>query len=58
MTKQMVEEATKYVERSIESQTKLGYKAPAQAVVRAAIKETAQALESLQGLKGERLTKR
>ena len=51
MTEQTVSEATRYVERSIENQTKLGYKRPPKPVVREAIRETAAALENLQGLK-------
>ncbi len=58
MTEQTVQEARRYVERSIENQTRLGYKPPTQRVVREAIKETAAALETLQGLKTPRRAKR
>jgi hypothetical protein len=50
MTEQTMQEARKYVERSIERQTKLGYKRPPKPVVKEAIRETAVALENLRGL--------
>ena len=51
MTQQTVREATRYIERSIEIQTKLGYKRPPKPVVKEAIREAAAALENLHGLK-------
>jgi len=51
MTDQTAQEAAQYVERSIKSQERLGYKRPPQTVVRTAIKETAAALENLKRAK-------
>jgi hypothetical protein len=51
MTEQTaIQEAEQYVERLIESQGALGYKAPQQAVVTSAVDEAAEAVRALAAL--------
>lgn len=51
MTDKAIEEAKKYVQRSIEQQTRLGYRKPKTPTVQAAIKNTAKALDDLMTLR-------
>jgi hypothetical protein len=54
VTKQAVDEAKQYVERSLKAQQQLGYKAPACPIVKAAEVEAAAALNALLSLRSER----
>ena len=51
MTDRAVNEAQKYVERSLRAQKKLGYAAPSEPVVKAAVSRAAEAVDALMTLK-------
>jgi hypothetical protein len=54
VTKQAIAEAKQYVERSLKAQKRLGYKAPARPIVKAAEDEAAAALNELLSLRPDR----
>jgi hypothetical protein len=50
MTENAISEARSYVERAIKEQTELGYQKPPEPVVKAAIEQTAAAVDALMTL--------
>ena len=50
MTDRAMTEAKRYVERSLKSQERLGYKRPRQPVVKAAVNQAAEAVDALLSL--------
>jgi hypothetical protein len=58
MTERAITEAKKYVERSLKSQERLGYRRPKQPVVKAAVNQTAEAVDALLALQAAQKNRR